>query len=115
MIADALKNRTELQESSLVLENSELSRKTARNALLPRFLSTASMPAPDTPALPIRLNSTRRPIVPAGFRRRGRERLQLLLAGISGGLPIERSAAQPHRQGRPVPHRARVPAVAGLS
>ena len=35
MIVDALKNRTELQESSLVLENSELSRKTARNALLP--------------------------------------------------------------------------------
>lgn len=35
MIAYALKNRTELQESSLVLENSELSRKTARNALLP--------------------------------------------------------------------------------
>jgi outer membrane protein TolC len=35
MIAFALKHRTELQESSLVLENSELSRKTARNALLP--------------------------------------------------------------------------------
>jgi outer membrane protein TolC len=35
MIADALKNRTELLESSLVLQNSELSRKTARNALLP--------------------------------------------------------------------------------
>ena len=35
MIAAALKNRTELLESSLVLENSELSRKTARNALLP--------------------------------------------------------------------------------
>jgi outer membrane protein TolC len=35
MITDALKNRTELQESSLVLENSELSRRTARNALLP--------------------------------------------------------------------------------
>ena len=35
MIASALKNRTELLESSLVLENSELSRKTARNALLP--------------------------------------------------------------------------------
>jgi outer membrane protein TolC len=35
MIADALKSRTELQESSLVLQNSELSRKTARNALLP--------------------------------------------------------------------------------
>jgi outer membrane protein TolC len=35
MISDALKNRTELLESSLVLENSELSRKTARNALLP--------------------------------------------------------------------------------
>jgi outer membrane protein TolC len=35
LIADALKNRTEVQESSLVLQNSELSRKTARNALLP--------------------------------------------------------------------------------
>jgi outer membrane protein TolC len=35
MITDALRNRTELQESSLVLQNSELSRKTARNALLP--------------------------------------------------------------------------------
>lgn len=34
-IAYALKNRTELQESSLVLANSELSRKTARNAMLP--------------------------------------------------------------------------------
>jgi outer membrane protein TolC len=35
MIADALKNRVELLESSLVLQNSELSRKTARNNLLP--------------------------------------------------------------------------------
>lgn len=34
-IADALKNRTELQESALDLNNRELSRKTARNALLP--------------------------------------------------------------------------------
>jgi outer membrane protein TolC len=35
MIEDALKNRAELLESSLVLQNSELSRKTARNAMLP--------------------------------------------------------------------------------
>lgn len=35
MIASALKNRTELQESTLDLENRALSRKTARNALLP--------------------------------------------------------------------------------
>ena len=35
MIAAALKSRTELQESSLDLKNRELSRKTARNALLP--------------------------------------------------------------------------------
>jgi len=35
MIAAALQNRTELQEAALVLQNSELSRKTARNALLP--------------------------------------------------------------------------------
>jgi len=37
MIAAALKNRTELQESSLDLKNRELSRKTARNALLPQL------------------------------------------------------------------------------
>ena len=36
MIASALKNRTELEESSLDLKNRELSRKTARNALLPQ-------------------------------------------------------------------------------
>lgn len=35
MISEALKNRTELQESALDLQNRELSRKTARNALLP--------------------------------------------------------------------------------
>jgi len=35
MIARALKDRTELQESALDLENRALSRKTARNALLP--------------------------------------------------------------------------------
>src|SRR5208337_995664 len=35
MITEALKNRTELQESELDLKNRELSRKTARNALLP--------------------------------------------------------------------------------
>ena len=37
MIADALKNRVELLESSLQLQTSELSRKTARNALLPQL------------------------------------------------------------------------------
>jgi outer membrane protein TolC len=37
LMASALKNRPEVQESSLVLENSELSRKTARNALLPQL------------------------------------------------------------------------------
>ena len=36
-IAAALKNRTELLESNLQLQNSELSRKTARNALLPQL------------------------------------------------------------------------------
>jgi outer membrane protein TolC len=36
-IASALKNRTELQESALDLDNRELSRKTARNALLPQL------------------------------------------------------------------------------
>ena len=36
-IADALKGRTEIQESALDLSNRELSRKTARNALLPQL------------------------------------------------------------------------------
>jgi len=36
-IATAFKNRTELQESALDLKNRELSRKTARNALLPQL------------------------------------------------------------------------------
>jgi outer membrane protein TolC len=36
-ITAALKNRTELQESALDLSNRELSRKTARNALLPQL------------------------------------------------------------------------------
>jgi outer membrane protein TolC len=35
LIAKALNNRTELQESAIDLQNRELSRKTARNALLP--------------------------------------------------------------------------------
>jgi len=35
MIADALKNRADLQVSLLNMQNSELSRKTGRNALLP--------------------------------------------------------------------------------
>ena len=39
MIAAALQNRTELQEAALVLQNSELSRKTARNALLPSLIA----------------------------------------------------------------------------
>lgn len=37
LIAEATKNRTELQESRLDLQNRELSRKTARNALLPQL------------------------------------------------------------------------------
>jgi outer membrane protein TolC len=41
MIAAALKNRTELQESSLDLQNRALSRKTARNALLPQLTAYA--------------------------------------------------------------------------
>ena len=61
MITDALKNRTELQESSLVLQNSELSRKTARNALLPSLnlygfyagTGYAGEPNPGTRTLPL--------------------------------------------------------------
>ncbi len=41
MIVAALQNRTEVQENVLVLQNSELSRKTARNALLPSLSAYA--------------------------------------------------------------------------
>ena len=36
-IADALKNRTEIQENALDLSNRELTRKSARNNLLPQL------------------------------------------------------------------------------
>jgi outer membrane protein TolC len=54
MIADALKNRPEVQESVLQLQNSALSRKTERNALLPSlsvygFISGTGYAGPLTP------------------------------------------------------------------
>jgi outer membrane protein TolC len=66
MIADALKNRTELLESSLVLQNSELSRKTARNALLPSlsaygFYAGTGYAGTPNPLQQLHVN------VPAGF------------------------------------------------
>ena len=44
-----------MQESSMELGVGELSRKTARNALLPNLDSTAFTRAPDTAVLPIQL------------------------------------------------------------
>jgi outer membrane protein TolC len=54
-IADALKNRTELQESALDLSNRELTRKSARNNLLPQlglygFYSGTAFGGTPTPA-----------------------------------------------------------------
>ena len=66
MIADALKNRTELLESSLVLENSELSRKTARNALLPSLSVYGFYAGTGYGGTPNPLNNTGSN-VPAGF------------------------------------------------
>ncbi len=66
MITDALKNRTELLESSLVLENSELSRKTARNALLPSLSVYGFYAGTGYAGTPNPLNSTGSN-VPAGF------------------------------------------------
>lgn len=66
MIADALKNRTELLESSLVLENSELSRKTARNALLPSLSVYGFYAGTGYGGTPNPLNSTGAS-VPDGF------------------------------------------------
>jgi outer membrane protein TolC len=66
MIADALKNRVELQESSLQLQNSELSRKTARNALLPQ-LSAYGFYAGTGYGGPTNSSSGAGSTVPAGF------------------------------------------------
>ena len=57
MIDAALKNRTEVQENSLTLKNSELSRKTARNALLPSlsvygFIEGTGYAGPPNPLIP---------------------------------------------------------------
>ena len=56
-VTEALKNRTELQESALDLSNRELSRKTARNALLPQlslygFYSGSGFGGVPNPAFP---------------------------------------------------------------
>ena len=69
MISDALKNRVELLESSLVLQNSELSRKTARNALLPSlsvygFYAGTGYAGTPNPANP---GSNSPSTVPAGY------------------------------------------------
>lgn len=57
MIAEALQDRTEVQENVLVLQNSELSRKTARNALLPSlsaygFISGTGFAGTPNPLIP---------------------------------------------------------------
>jgi outer membrane protein TolC len=57
MIATALKNRTEVQENMLDLQNRELSRKTARNALLPSlsayaFISGTGFAGTQNPLIP---------------------------------------------------------------
>ena len=67
MIADALKNRTELQESSLVLENSELSRKTARNALLPSLSVYGFYAGTGYAGTAESAEQHGRPTLPAGF------------------------------------------------
>jgi outer membrane protein TolC len=66
MIADALKSRTELQESALVLQNSELSRKTARNALLPTLSAYGLYAGTGYAGTPNALNSAG-VSVPAGY------------------------------------------------
>ncbi len=66
MIGEALKQRTELLESSLVLENSELSRKTARNALLPSLSVYGFYAGTGYGGTPNPLNSTATN-VPGGF------------------------------------------------
>jgi outer membrane protein TolC len=62
MIVEALKNRPEVQESVLQLQNSELSRKSERNALLPSlsiygFLSGTGYSGPLTPGSPAGTNT----------------------------------------------------------
>jgi len=57
MIAGALQNRTEVQENVLVLQNSELSRKSARNNLLPSlsaygFISGTGYAGTSNPLIP---------------------------------------------------------------
>ena len=112
MIADALKNRVELLESSLVLQNSELSRKTARNAMLPSLSMYGFYAGTGFGGTTSAANSSG---VPERFWRNRGECAELLLARVSGGPPVEHSLAQPHCQGRSVSHRAGIPPVAGLS
>jgi outer membrane protein TolC len=66
MIAAALQNRTEVQENILVLQNSELSRKSARNALLPSlsaygFISGTGYAGTPNPLIPPVVGTTPTP------------------------------------------------------
>ena len=114
MIADALKNRTELAgvepgAGKQRAEPQDGAQRAAASAFGVRFLRRHRVRRHSQPT-ERRLSQRAR-----GLWRRGRQCVQLLFSRISGGLSVERSVAQSHRQGRPVPHRTRVPAVAGLS
>ncbi len=115
MIADALKNRTELQESSLVLQNSELSRKTARNALLPSLSVYGFYAGTGYAGTPNPLERRRHRMSPTGFGGAVENAFNYSSPEYQVGFQLNVPLAQSHCQGRPVPHRARIPAVAGLS
>ncbi len=117
MIAAALKNRTELQVSSLDLQNRALSRKTARNALLPQLTAYGLYAGTGTAGQlnPVYYDPSVPTTLPKDLWRRFAECAEQRFARVSGGLSIKHSAAQPHRQGRSGPYRAGIPAIAGLS
>ena len=112
MIADALKNRVELQESSLVLQNSELSRKTARNALLPSLSAYGFYAGTGYGGTPIPGSTATN--VPSNFAGTVKDALNYSSPEYQVGMQLSIPLAQPHRQGRSVSHRTGIPPVAGL-
>ncbi len=102
-ITDALKNRTEIQENALDLSNRELTRKSARNDLLPQlslygFYSGTAFGGVPNPAFAGTQHRSRR------IRRHARKCAEQLVARVPGRFPAPDASAQSPGQGRPIPH-----------
>jgi outer membrane protein TolC len=111
LIAEGLRDRTELLETDVDLQNRQISRAAARNALLPSLSLVGYYGGSGLSGLATPGNAS---ALPAGLPTRldGRisKRLQQFVARLFRRAQLECSVSQPRRQGRSVSFRVGVPA-----